>query len=174
MGTVKLAGAKQGGEEVLQQRCRRWCQLAEMARKSGGFQLRRPSWSCSDNGMMAPDSVAEGLHTGACNTKWEIAHTFLHIIVCVCVCSLKMSSWAAAAKPNCVSVCAYFNDGEKSNCPHFFEVGVENMQKQKLTEKCWSAIMPALISVCMSANMTPGQEYFSTCIFMHSYLVKSC
>lgn len=37
VGTVELAGAKQRGEEALQQRCRRRCQLAEMARKSGGI-----------------------------------------------------------------------------------------------------------------------------------------
>lgn len=88
------------------------------------------------------DSVAEGLHTGACNTKWEIARTFLHTIVCVFVCvyfeNVKLGSCSRAKHVtlNCASVCAYFSEGEKSNCPHFFEVSIENMQKQKLTEKC--------------------------------------
>lgn len=36
MGTVELAEAGGEGEEVLQERCRRCCQLADTARKSRG------------------------------------------------------------------------------------------------------------------------------------------
>lgn len=77
------------------------------------------------------DSVTEGLHR-ACNAEQEIAHTFLHIILCVCMHTWKMSVQLQLQKVKhvtliCVIVCAYFNDCEKLNCPHFFEVSVKNM-----------------------------------------------